>query len=236
MWSIGLIITYVGKIVLVLMALYVYFRLMCSVYPWLTVKMIWSGGKHTEIKGVRKLVFPEGRAVVYLPTVEVRKYIHKYAIFVQNGNKYIRMRINPKIDYIRYDVISLDVNQKLLDVVSVREHIKERGDTLPVSLPVNTAYAYVIPRKVDGMYASSERVIRYSVKGMWLFVGLCALTTVIMSALLYSVLSSLLTSIFPYFIPVARGYLFRRAVLYSGLSAALVLLAYYIHSVKVINK
>ncbi len=233
---IDLILTYTAKGVLTLMALYIYFRLVCSVYPYLTVRMLWKGGKHAEIRGIRRVVFPEGRAVVYLPTLEVRKYIYKYAIFVQNGNKFLRCRINPKIDYMRYDVISLDVNGKLLDVVSVREHIKTQGDTLPVSLPSRTAYAYVVPRKVDGMYASTERVIRYSVKGMWLFVGLCAVTTVIMSAILYNLISSLILMAFPWFVPVGLQQLFSKAVLYSGLSAALVLLAYYIHSVRVINK
>ncbi len=229
------IIVCIGKSMIAIAAVYMYIYLTCSVYPWLTMRLVWKSERY-QVRGLRRVKYDGGRGVVYQGALHVRKYIYKYAIYTEGEDKCLRCQINPRIQYMRYDVISFDSRGRLLDVVCVSEKIKNAGGTEIVMLPTRTSFAYVVPRVVDGMYESRERVLRYSRAGSLVFLGLCVLTTLVMTYFVYDGLSTVFGYMYRWFEPVEPTFLFGRAVLYALICGSLALLSYHRHSVKVINR
>ncbi len=224
------------KCLVALFALYLYTFLVCRIFPWFTMRLVWRGDKYMP-RGKRKVVFEGGRGVVYEPAAHVRKYIRQYAIFTADKNKFIRCEINGSIKFMRYDIVSFDVRGRLLDVVRVKEHIGGHcGQTQPVALPADTAYACVVPRRVDNEYRGKERVLGYSVWGSSIFMALTVIATLVMTWFWYDGLSSLMTLVIPAFESASLFAVMLRALLWGIISGAVALIAYSIHSVRVINK
>ncbi len=216
-------------------AVILYLYLVCAVYPRLTVKLAFCGKGHT-VRGVRRVVFAGGRGVVYEPDLHVRRYLPRYALFVQDGEKYLRCSLNPNVKYIRYDVVSFDLRGKMLDAVSVSEYIRTSGSTKALVLPTATAYAYVIPRRVDGMYESHEKILHYPRKGLIVFGVLTAVSTLIMTWFLYDALNTIFRANIRWFVPASTPYIILHALLYSALILGVVFLAYRSYTKKVINR
>ncbi len=229
------IINCVVKITTAVIVLYLYIFLVCYIYPWFTMKLVWRGERYAP-RGRRRVVFDGGRGVVYSPDVKIRKYIPQYAIYLIDGSKYVRCKLNPHIEHMRYDVISLDINNKLLDVVSVNEKISSRGNTQPVKLPTDTAYACVVPRRVDGKSIRGEKTITYSKKGCVWFGILTTVTTVVMSWFLHDGLSALFHVLYGKFEDTSIFEVLLRAFLYGAAISIFGLLVYHRRCTKVINK
>ncbi len=235
MISIGDIIISAIKIMLALLAVYLYFYLICKIYPWFTMTLVFKGKKYLP-RGRRKVVFEGGRGVVYESPLEFRRYIPQYAIFVTDGNKYIRCRINSNIEHIKYDIISFNLKGKMLDVVSVKEHVSKEGDTAPIALPTETAYVCVIPRKVDRLYKNNKKAVGYSKVGCGIFFGLTVLTTVVMSWFVNDALSHLFSLMYVDFVAANVFEVFVRAFVCGAVMGGAALLMYHIHRVKVVNR
>lgn len=240
-----LIVMYIEDCLLVLMAVAVYLYLVISVYPRLTMRAVWQSrrkGKNPEDRGVRKLVFPEGRAIVYEPSLSTRRFIRHYALIKRGGCTYIQCRIHERIALLRYDVATFDRRGKLLDIVSVREWISEPGHTAPVRLPRETAYASVTLRKADAMYKGREKTLGYTLVGTALYAGLTAVTTVFVDCILQSSLSEICAALGAAGIlpdggpvtPLSTSMSF--AVILGLVSAACGVLIHYIHANKVLNR
>lgn len=176
--------------VVVALCLYVY--LVASVYPWLTMHL--SPRKHhlPADRGIRRVKFPEGRGVIYRPDLKVQRYVPAYALFLLEGKKYIRLQVHPRVHYIRYDVVTFDARGKLLDVQEVSERLTTEGYARAVRLPTATAYATVIPRRVDGEYLCRDIAVGYSITGTVIYGILTLLTTAAVTYLLHGELTYLL--------------------------------------------
>lgn len=251
MFNFDLLILYVKDALVILSAVAAYFYLIASVYPRFTLRMVWKRDRRGPIlgdRGVRKLVFPEGRAIVYEPALAYRRFIRRYALIKRDGCTYIQCRIHDAVAHIRYDVAAFDRRGRLLDVLRVSERITEAGQTQPVRLPRDTAYACVTLRKADAMYENREATMRYSFVGLGIYAGLTVISTMAASLALRYGLDELLTTI-----PLDR-YLRVEGVTFSeicvtdvgitlavsaliGLAvAAWGLLMYHIHASKVVNR
>ncbi len=186
-------------------SLAVYLYLVVSVYPRLILRLVWraptddkfsirtlfKGRAKTSLlpsgdRGIRKLVFPEGRAIVYEPAPQYRRFIRNYALIKQDGCTYMKCRIHEQIAHLRYDVTAFDSKGRLLDVLNVSERITERGCTRVVRLPRATAYARLTLRKADGMYMGREVTAGYSVASIIVYTGLSVVTAMIVASVLYN--------------------------------------------------
>lgn len=227
--------TVVIKALVGVISLFLYIYLVTAVYPWLTMRLV-CVRRPWRIRGVRRVTFPDGRGVVYEPDVRVRRYIPQYAILLRDGHKFLQCKLDPRVAYLRYDVVSLNRYGRMLDIVEVRETPIKRGQTQPVSLPTETAYAYLIPRRVDDMYTSREQVARYSFVGFGICAGLTVLTTLVVAALLYNGVVPVLTSLLPEVAPPARGMFLLIACLMGLLTAGWIFLMYFLRSRRVVNR
>lgn len=234
------ILTYIECIVTVPVALAVYLYLVASVFPRTVLRLVWRGGGSRELsagdRGLRRMVFPGGRAVLYRPSPKACRYLRQYALIRREGCTYVKCRIHPDIAHIRYDVATFDRRGRLLDVLSVSERVAERGYTRTVRLPRDTAYACVTLRKADGVYTSREVTLGYSYLSMGIYAALCAAVSVAVGLVLQGCLAGAC-----YFLP---GFGEARSVggtavisaLLGLLCAAGILLLHYLHSVKGLNK
>lgn len=225
----------IQSILTVLAAAVIYVYLVASVYPWLTMHLALRRGKPYSDRGLRRVRFPEGRGVVCCPDPRVRRYVPKYALFTSEGNKYIRLCVDRRVNYIRYDVVTLDRRGRLLDVLEVSERLTAEGTTRAVRLPAATAYARVIPRQVDGEYMDREVIVGYSLVGTAVFAALTVLTTVLVGYLLHGELTYLLTEMggLP---PVSLGRTLGISALLGVLCAAWAVLMHYLHALRRINR
>ena len=199
------IVLLIGNGLTVPVALAVCLYLVVSVYPRLTLRLVWRAPTEAKFsirtlfkgrtkrpllppgdRGIRKLVFPGGRAIIYEPAPKYRRYIRNYALIKQDGCTYIKCRIHSQIAHIRYDVAAFDGKGRLLDVLNVSERITEQGYTRFVRLPRATAYACVTLRKADGMYTGRDVMAGYSVASIIVYTGLSVVTAMITALILYN--------------------------------------------------
>jgi hypothetical protein len=207
------IVLLIGNSLIVPLVFAVYLYLVSSVYPMFTLRLEWRAPTKERFslrrlwsnrnaspppgdRGERKLVFPGGRAMIYLPAPKYRRYIQRYALVKRDGCTYIRCRIHEKIAHIRYDVVTFDVKGRFLDVLHVSERITETGCTAAVRLPRNTAYACVTLRKADGMYEGNDVSTGYSVKWIMIYTVLSVVTALLAATILYRSVSEILYEFF----------------------------------------
>ncbi len=222
--------------VLAVMGVYVY--LVSSVYPWLCMHTVWSSRRDAfprGDRGIRRVRFPAGRGVVCEPHPSVRRYVPRYALFTCNDRKYIRLCVHPKTAYIRYDVAVFSNVGRLLEVLEVSERLTSEGTTRPVRLPDRTAYACVIPRRVDGEYTGREVAVCYSLAGIVTMAALTVATTVVVGYLMHGEITYALTELMGT-APVSLARTLLISFLLGILCAGWMLLMYYLHTVRKLNR
>ena len=142
-----------------------FFVLEMLVFPKCFLKSKYTIGE-TSDRGIRKYKKTgDGFYFLYEPNWFVRQFIKQYVIAVTDEGKTLTCKLDEGIDYIRYDVVSFDSRGRLLDVLEVAERLTTEGTTRAVRLPTATAYACVIPRKVDGEYVGQDLKVAYSTAG-----------------------------------------------------------------------
>lgn len=220
--------------VIVLAVVYVY--LTASVYPWLTMHLTWRKRKPFTDRGLLRVKFPKGRGVVYEPDPRVRRYISKYALFTSEGKKYIRLRVDERINYIRYDVVAFDRRGRLLDVLEVSERLASAGSPRAVRLPTATAYTAVLPRKIDGEYTGKDMAVGYSPVGIAVYAALTVLTTVFMAFLIRSEIPNLLYSGDSFIAYYSAGATLALSLLLGVVNSLWVVFMHYLHAIRKINR
>lgn len=219
---------------LVLTVIYVY--LIASVYPWLTLHPAWRKRKPFTDRGLLRVKFPGGRGVVYEPDPRVRRYVSKYALFTSEGKKYVRLRVDKRVNYIRYDVVTFDRRGRLLDVLEVSERLTSAGSPRAVRLPTATAYASVIPRKIDGEYTGKDMAVGYSPIGIAVYTALTVLTTVFIAFLIRNEIPNLLFYGDNFITYHNAGSTLALSILLGAVNSLWVVLMHYLHAIRKINR
>ena len=102
------IIMYIENAIVLLIALTLYMNLVPSVFPRLTLKPAWKAVRHGRVqleeRGVRKLVFPEGRANIYEPSPKIRRFIHRYALIKQDGYTLVPLSVYFKDSRVKVEI------------------------------------------------------------------------------------------------------------------------------------
>ncbi len=228
-------ISLIQSILTILAMAVIYVYLVASVYPWLTMHLAWCQKKTCPDRGLLRVRFPEGRGVVCEPSPRVRRYIPRYALFTSEGSKYIRCRVDRRVNYIRYDVVTFDRRGRLLDVLEVAERLSSEGATRAVRLPTDTAYACVIPRKVDGEYLGKEMAVGYAPLGIGIFTGLTVLTTVFVGNVIHGELTYIFSELGG-MEPTGLGGVLFASVLLGTVCAGWVVFMHCLHAIRKINR
>ncbi len=226
---------YIESGLLAFVAMVLYWILIGSVVPRVTMRLQWKK-QDLAVRGIRRVTFPGGRGVVYQPEPHVRRYVRQYAIFSENGDKYLRCQLDPRVKHMRYDVVSFTAGGKLLDMISVDEQITHEGKTQMIALPTKTAYAYIIPRQIDDAYENSDAVVSYRKAGMVWFVILTVILTALMSFFLYQGLDPIFDKLIKPYRSVEGITVILRGLLFGAGVALLGLLSFRKRMKKVINK
>lgn len=137
-----------------------------------------SSPLHIKDRGIQKFLFPQGRAIVYHPSVNVRRYIPQYILSDHDGQRFLKCKLDTRIKAIRYRILPFDVNDRPLPILEVEDAITSTGLAHAVSLPLNTAYVSISVQEINGAHLpdgknvgfSRTRVIAYCVSTLILTV------------------------------------------------------------------
>lgn len=233
---IEIIMTTAGYALIALFSIAIYYGIVSRILPEICVR--WKKPKvKLGDRGIRKYRFPEGRGVVYEPELKIRKYIKQYTLLSYDGDKFLKCMLEPKVRFIRYDVIVYGPADELLDVITVTERISVEGYTKAVPLPADTSYVNIVLRVADDMYSNSKRVIRYSSVSVTLLAFFTAVSTVIETyviRLIVNKIIGLFSSGWSVYINDLR-FLIHSLVL-GAICGVLIALSYVRRTSKVVNK
>ena len=154
------IFNYISIAIIFFMSFGLYFTVAVRIMPALLLKPMNLGVKHD--RGIKKYVFPEGRSIAYEPSLYFRKYVSQYVLYSQNGNKFIKCKINTKIHEIVYDITAYDRKDKFLGVYRVSQSISDKGYTPEVNIPDECSYVHLSVISVNGDVVSEKEHSVYS--------------------------------------------------------------------------
>lgn len=169
---------YIAPAILLLLSLIAYVFLIAFFCPKLILKPSYS---ILDIKdrGIKKYVFPTGRAISYQPGLNVRPYINSYVLSCHEGEKILQCKLSPEIASIQYDVVVFDANDAVMTVLQVSQTERRAiGITRAVILPADTAYVHLVLRKVNNAVISQEATACYT----WTRVFCYFLASIVMTA------------------------------------------------------
>ena len=109
-------------------------------------------------RGLNRYAYPTGRAVVYEPHPSVRKYVNKYALFVNDGYKYLKLSVDGCVKVLKFNVIMLNNKNKVIDVISVNAHIGASSETKEILLHPDTSYVAIDLEAANGL--GVKRLVR----------------------------------------------------------------------------
>lgn len=231
-----LVISYIAKALVLITSMILYVYLFSAIIPRFIMRLSCKK-ENTRDRGLKKFIYPNGRSVLYEPELSVRKYVSNYALYTEDGYKYIKCKTAPQVKYLKYDVYAFDNQNKLVDIINVKERLSESGYTSAVALPPETSYVRFVLRKADAEYFSNQEIAVYSPIRYCVCAGVVAFATAIEAAAIYSFVKDLLINALRLRIelssPVGMTFM---TLLISSLVAGLTILAYRRNCKKVINR
>ncbi len=153
------VVEVVSRSMLLLASLAVFWYFVKAVIPRFILRIDYSFDTALG-RGLKKYRYPGGRAVVYEPHPSVRKYINKYALFTNDGYKYLKCLVDKGVSVMEYSVIMLNNRDKVIDVLDVRSKIGG-SETKEVLLHPDTSYVAVNLESVNGMGVKGTVECRY---------------------------------------------------------------------------
>ena len=147
-------------------------------------------------RGLKKYLFPDGRAIVYKPSLCVSEYIEQYVLSSKNGEKSIVCKAKRGVRNLCYDVSAFDIKGRLIDIIGINESIDYLLTTQEARLPDKTAYVSIIIRKVNGVVNKNAPELTFSAFKIGMFSLLCSAFTAVEFWLANKLLSHIFTKIF----------------------------------------
>lgn len=143
---------------------------------WLTPT---SDPLHIKDRGIQKFLFPQGRAIVYQPSVDIRPYIPQYILSDNDGQRFLKCNLDTRIKAIRYRILPFDADDRPLPILEIEDPVYSPGISHAVPLPMNTAYVSICLQEVNGARFSANGNVGLSLKK----VAAYGLTTLILTVL-----------------------------------------------------
>ena len=100
-------------------------------------------------RGLKKVKEPNGKSILFEPSVEMRKYVRQYILSERGEKKVIVCRLDEEISYLDYDILLFDCLDRMFRILNVREIVEKRGYTREVELPKRTSYVALALNEVN---------------------------------------------------------------------------------------
>lgn len=233
------IIICVAKAVVFFISIVLYLKLFSSMIPGFIMRLRCKK-ENTRDRGIKKLVYQNGRCVVYEPELNFRKYVSKYALFTEDGYKYMQCKLASSVHYIRFDVYAFDNTNKLIDVINVNEYVDmSEKYTSKIALPPETSYTRLVLRKVDNQYAFKGALLEYSPIRYAICGSVIALATAIELTVMYSIFKDFFEFLLKSksdLVVLSGEKMLVVGIIVTCIVTGLTLLSYYRNSKRVMNK
>ena len=135
-------------------------------------------------------------AVVYAPSLSVRRYIKQYILAKKDGKKTIKCKLAPDVTYINFDVVLFNSENKAFLVMNSSDVMTEGETTDEMELPQDTSYATLLINQVNDTVLRKEKSVNI---GFWHLFGfsICNVVASVVASfcLMYSI-SNLFGGIF----------------------------------------
>lgn len=230
------IVSYFSTVALLILTLFLYVFLISCVYPGV-LRLPNQTTALPKDRGLKKHVFPGGRAIVYQPCANVRQYIPQYILSFNNNNKYIQCKVSECVSSIEYDVTAFDARRRKIACIKVSEiGINSSKITSAAVLPDKTSYVNLVVRRVNDHALPIPPLDRSALIRVAVFSGLVVISTLLEMFLAKAYLIHLADNFFSYTDVVgSRGALFTWfiALLFGCLYAVLTLHSYYPGKIKI---
>lgn len=164
---VDVIFNYCSAAIILVCAICIYALLVSRFLPKVLLSPIIGGNLHD--RGIRKCIFAEERAIVYEPKLTARKYVNQYVLYTENGGKYIKCKLSPKVENIKYELIVYDRKNNPIEVLEVNQTAGDGGHTSAVLLPSETSYVNFQLCSVNKVELKEKDVDFYDIKRALLF-------------------------------------------------------------------
>lgn len=181
-----MIIGYVLEAILMFFVFFAYAFVVGTVLPKRLLKVNYLPGMPSD-RGLRKYVFPEGRGIVYEPHPSARKHVLLYMLFVKDGVKYIRCKLDESVGFFSYRVVAFDNQNRMLDVISVKDTALANGTSRSVTLPKDTSYVAFVLCSVNGKRILKSEPFAYDEKLKKIFIAATTVLTALMAIAMRSI-------------------------------------------------
>lgn len=206
----------VGYITLFLWSVALFVVLVEVVYPRLMLRMKCSV-KASLDRGIERIKGDGFLGIVYLPHASIRDKIDRYVIEEKNGVKYLRLNFTEKVRYIDYDVIVFGENNKVIDVLHVKEVPETANYSAATVLPELAAYVSINVNETDAGEEDTKVIYRVPRRRIALYCLCVALTLVAEAIIIKFCLANVFGGIFNESFMLSETF-FGTAVIIGGLS------------------
>ena len=168
----------ISQLVLCITSLVYFVIVIKMLIPRVSLKINYSLDKLLG-RGYKKYRYPSGRAVVYEPHPSVRKYINKYALFVNDGYKYLKCCLDAGVKTLKFEIIMLNNRDEVIDVLSVNTTVANTSETKEILLHPDTSYVALNLDSVNGFELKKENYSYYTLRQLIVYFGLVLFTVFI---------------------------------------------------------
>ena len=187
--SFGTITSIIAQILISICISFIYVFFISVILPAVFLKPRYNESAEGD-RGLKKYVFEGGRAIVYEPSVDVKRYIKQYILTAIGQEKYIQCKFDTHVFSSRYDVFAFDCDDRMIDAIHVEEPDldEKRGVSHPALLPMETAYVKVSVASVNEVKIEREPLMSISSLGSAQFTVFTVLATIAEAFIVKSVL------------------------------------------------
>ena len=166
-----------GLVFLLLPTIYVF--LTACLLPRLLLKPHF-GPEGIKDRGLQRYLFENGRAITYQPDPAILDYMPQYILSDNNGERFLKCKLDERVQSIAYRVLTFDANDRPLEVLKVEDPVQNSGTTRSVPLPLRTAYVSIDILQVNGIKIPSLHPINLRKRNVVIYVAITSLMTALM--------------------------------------------------------
>lgn len=221
----NIVIHSISAAMLLIASLVAFVVIIRAVLPAFLLKLGCSLGKGVG-RGYRKFSYPGGRAVAYEPHPSVRKYVNRYLLFVNDGYKYFKCRVDKGVKHLKYTVIMLNNKDKVIDTVEVEENIGDGIDGGNVLLHPDTSYVALSVNEANGISVKPQSVSYFSLARLAIYFAAVTLLSFAELLIATSCIEKFMRLVFSMLLPISgfAGRYFLWALLIAACSLSVLLL------------
>ena len=221
------IMTYIAGAIILLTSFSAYVYLISCILPSLLIKPKYDSREISD-RGIKKYIFENGRAIVYDPAIDVKKYVDQYVLFDNGEKKCLQCKVADEVSDIKLRILTFNAFDKPLGVFIAKDYFLGKDTTGVIELPVETAYVSVEIVEVNSKRVYLKTKISFSAIKVALYCLLSVVITVVEAMFIKTALLMLADEFFDYSNAVGAGNAFTvfTAILIGLISSVLIIISH----------